>query len=216
MTRALVTCTEAKTAALQELLAPSRYSRGLATGSGTDSTILIADAESRRYLTNAGKHSKLGELIGKAVKSAVKKALFLQTGLGPEQQHDAVARFSRFGVSEAGLYRQYVLQSGEHHLSRPKFANALEEVTKSGDGVAIASLLAHLMDQLDWGLLNRQEATDAAQLLLNSFAAKQALEFTWVKKEDPDAAEEILNNWSALIISQAVQKAGDQAAIRDT
>lgn len=63
MTRALVTCTEAKTAALQELMAGSNYSHGLATGSGTDGTILVCNAESELFLTNAGKHSKGGEKI---------------------------------------------------------------------------------------------------------------------------------------------------------
>ena len=39
LTNALVTCTEAKTAALQELMAGSNYSHGLATGSGTDGIV---------------------------------------------------------------------------------------------------------------------------------------------------------------------------------
>jgi len=54
VTRTLVTCTEAKTAALQELMADSRYSTGLATGSGTDGTIIVSNADSEIYLTNAG------------------------------------------------------------------------------------------------------------------------------------------------------------------
>ncbi|MDR0818440.1 MAG: adenosylcobinamide amidohydrolase, partial [Oscillospiraceae bacterium] len=74
LTRSLVTCTEAKTAALQELAAPSRYSHGLATGSGTDSTIVVCNSDSAITLTDAGKHVKLGELIGKSVKAAVKEA----------------------------------------------------------------------------------------------------------------------------------------------
>ena len=41
MARALVTCTEAKTAAIQELLEGSKYSNGIATGSGTDQTIIM-------------------------------------------------------------------------------------------------------------------------------------------------------------------------------
>ncbi|MEI3520417.1 MAG: adenosylcobinamide amidohydrolase [Anaerosacchariphilus sp.] len=88
LARALVTCTEAKTAALQELLAPSRYSHGIATGSGTDGTILVANPLSSTYLTNAGKHCKLGEYIGKTVKEAVKEALNRQSGLCPASQHD--------------------------------------------------------------------------------------------------------------------------------
>jgi len=60
MARALVTCTEAKTAAIQELMAGSNYSNGLATGSGTDQTIVIANPASELYFEGAGKHSKLG------------------------------------------------------------------------------------------------------------------------------------------------------------
>ena len=67
LTRALVTCTEAKTAAIQELMAGSNYSTGIATGSGTDQTIIVANTTSELYLEGSGKHSKMGELIGKVV-----------------------------------------------------------------------------------------------------------------------------------------------------
>ncbi len=106
MARALVTCTEAKTAALLELMAESHYSRGLATGSGTDGTAIIADMESDCYLTDTGKHSKIGELIGKAVKGAVKEALYRQSGMGPEKQHDVFRRMSRFRAYPGGALRK--------------------------------------------------------------------------------------------------------------
>ena len=107
MTRALVTCTEAKTAALQELMAGSNYSRGLATGSGTDGTIIISNSKSKKRLLFAGKHSKLGELIGLTVKAAVKEALFLQSGLCPESQHSLLKRGKRFGINEDRLWEAY-------------------------------------------------------------------------------------------------------------
>lgn len=72
LVRAVITATEAKSAALQELMAPSRYSRGIATGSGTDQIIAVANIQSPHCFTNAGHHSKLGELIGRATKDAVK------------------------------------------------------------------------------------------------------------------------------------------------
>ncbi|MCU6396733.1 adenosylcobinamide amidohydrolase, partial [Enterobacter quasiroggenkampii] len=106
-TRALVTCTEAKTAALQELMAGSNYSRGIATGSGTDGTIIVCNSKSKIKLTNAGKHSKLGELIGVAVKKAVKEALFLQTGLCAESQHSMLKRVKRFGIDENRILNKY-------------------------------------------------------------------------------------------------------------
>ena len=81
MARALVTCSEAKVAALQEVQAPSLYSSGLATGSGTDGTIVVCNSASSTRLTSAGHHSKLGEYIGRVVKDAMKEALVAEDGV---------------------------------------------------------------------------------------------------------------------------------------
>lgn len=113
LARALVTCTEAKTAAIQELMEGSKYSTGLATGSGTDTTIVVANSESSLYLEGAGKHSKLGELIGRAVKAAVKKALDKQSGLNPQNQHNVLRRLQRFHVSTATLWKRYLASFAE-------------------------------------------------------------------------------------------------------
>ncbi len=163
LTRALVTCTEAKTAAIQELLAPSRYSMGLATGSGTDGTIVVCDAEADLRLTNAGKHSRLGELIGKAVKRAVKEALKLQTGLSPESQHHVLKRVDRFGITEARLWEN----CRNRELSRADFSDRLYRIGQRGELTAAVSLYVHLMDQLSWGLLAPEEAWAAGQKVLN-------------------------------------------------
>lgn len=104
---ALVSCTEAKVAAMQELLIASRYSCGIATGTGTDGAIIISNAESKTHLTNAGKHSKLGELIGRTVISSIKEALKLQQGITPQIQHDIIHRMDRFGVTEDALWDCY-------------------------------------------------------------------------------------------------------------
>ncbi len=164
LARALVTCTEAKTAALQELLAPSRYSMGIATGSGTDGTIVVSDRTSEICLTNAGKHSKLGELIGKAVKSAVKEALRLQTGLSPERQHHVLQRIDRFGITEQSLWEAYHRQPGG--LSRAEFSERLDCLCRQRHLVTQVSLYVHLMDQLQWGLLEPEEAHQAGRRLL--------------------------------------------------
>lgn len=172
LARALVTCTEAKTAAIQELLAPSRYSRGIATGSGTDGTILIANPLSSTYLTNAGKHCKLGEYIGKTVKEAVKEALDRQSGLNPAFQHNILNRMDRFGITEDAVWRTYLqrLSEKEKNLSpfvRAEFEDRLSQICRENTLVTYTSLYAHLMDQLDWGLLSPAEALPAGKQLLN-------------------------------------------------
>ena len=164
LARSLVTCTEAKTAAIQELLAPSRYSMGLATGSGTDGTIVVCNAESDICLTNAGKHSKFGELIGKCVKRAVKSALNKQSGLCPAHQHQVLKRVDRFGITEQSLWEAYAQE--EHSLSRADFAEEMYQISTNGEMVTAVSLYAHLLDQLMWDMISPKEAHDMATKLM--------------------------------------------------
>ncbi len=81
MTRALITATEAKTAALLDLDIRSSYEQGRyrATGTGTDN-IIVVEGAGEAVLTNTGGHTKLGELIGKAVHRAVTEAARKQNG----------------------------------------------------------------------------------------------------------------------------------------
>lgn len=163
LTRALVTCTEAKTAAIQELLLGSMYSRGLATGSGTDGTILIANGEAQDYYQFAGKHSKLGELIGVAVKPAVKEALFLQTGASPEQQFSILRRMQRFGIKLDTIWDQF---KTVNNLGKPEFVCLLEKLDKEPELVVLTSLYVHLLDQFDWDLINMEQTADEAGQIL--------------------------------------------------
>lgn len=165
LARALVTCTEAKTAAIQELMAGSNYSMGLATGSGTDQTIVVANADSSLYLESAGKHSKMGELIGKVVMGAVKEALERQTGLNPKYQHDVLKRMKRFGVTSDLVWEMYCTLE-KNPVIKPAFLERLDKVVKESVMVTYLSLYIHLLDQLLWGLLTKEEILPAANQLL--------------------------------------------------
>lgn len=182
LARTIVTCTEAKTAVLQELMVPSRYSTGPATGTGTDGVIVVADADSPVYLTNAGKHSKLGELIGRTVKEALREALQKQQGLNPEKQHDILNRIDRYGVTEDTLWEDYkewierngheperteeFLQKTKFPFLRAEFTEQLEKIRKNAMMVTYTSLFVHLLDQLNWGLISGEEAENAGDVLL--------------------------------------------------
>lgn len=177
MERALVTCTEAKTAALQELMAGSNYSRGLATGSGTDGTIIVCNPKSELHLTMAGKHSKLGELIGKSVIPAVKEALFLQTGLCPEMQHSVLRRLKRFGVTEDRIWEAYCHLNKENSLSKPVFLHRIHSVERENNLVVWTSMVAHLIDQYDWGLLTFDEIVSEIIFIFERIAKFEGIEF---------------------------------------
>lgn len=194
MARSLVTCTEAKAAAIQELQAPSHSSNGIATGSGTDGVIVISNSQSPTRLTNAGKNTKLGEYIGVTVKAAVKEALARQSGLTPAYQHNVLCRLSRFGITEDALWelcrdkspeppaRKTAGQadsdratspedssretSGTLLLTRAEFTRRMELLSADSTLVTWASLYAHLLDETEWGLLSGKEACAAAKELL--------------------------------------------------
>lgn len=80
MARAVITATEAKTAAFEDLKVPSTYTKDVqATGTGTDNVMVVAGTSAPK-VTYAGGHSKIGELIGKAVYEATMEALERQNG----------------------------------------------------------------------------------------------------------------------------------------
>ena len=80
MARAIITATEAKTAAFEDLKVPSTYTKDAqATGTGTDSMIVVSGT-SGPEVTYTGGHSRIGDLMGKAVHEAVMEALEKQNG----------------------------------------------------------------------------------------------------------------------------------------
>jgi len=74
MVDAVKTVTEAKTVALKELDVRSNFSGDLASGTVTDS-VVVACTKRGKLKEYAGTATVLGEMIGKAVKESVKKAL---------------------------------------------------------------------------------------------------------------------------------------------
>lgn len=80
LARTLITVTEGKTAALEDLKVTSTYTPAVqATGNGTDSIIAVSGTEGPTASYTGG-HSRIGELIGKASYQAVVEALGKQNG----------------------------------------------------------------------------------------------------------------------------------------
>lgn len=151
MVRCIMTATEAKTAALQELAVNSRYSDGLATGTGTDQIGVASRLATGIPLTGAGKHSVLGELIGKTVHDAVCGTLALQNELTPDGQRSAVIHLERFGATKERLRENVAAQlnGSDSALFRANFSC----VERDPLVVAAVAALAHLRDKVAWSIL---------------------------------------------------------------
>lgn len=170
--RALMIASEAKASAVSHLLLGSCYSEEIATGSGTDGTVIASSMESELTLTDASGHSKLGELIGKAVSSAVKQALMKQTAAGGPRQFQVLVRTARYGITAGIMWDFYV----EHREFFREYQICFEKASelersllahnRTSNLVLCVSLYLHLMDQLRWGLIMEKEALREGKRML--------------------------------------------------
>lgn len=170
--RALLTATEGKSAALMELGVSSRYSKDLATGTGTDQICIAAPMDDNRYSYGAtNPHSKLGELLGRATRTATRNALRWQNGLEPSVTRSLTHALRRFGFSEAAF-----IDAMRHRLD-PSFMELLEKnrnaVLFEPQVAAAAFAFASVLDRIRFGVLppsigrevlRHQAATIAASL----------------------------------------------------
>lgn len=77
MARSIITITEAKVQALQDLDIRSSYNHKIqSTGTGTDNIIVVSGFGPK--ITYVGGHAKIGEIMAKTATSAVKEAIFKQ------------------------------------------------------------------------------------------------------------------------------------------
>lgn len=174
LTRAIVTATEAKSAALQELMAPSMYSDGIATGSGTDTIIAVSNEASEVELFDAGKHVILGEMIGVTVKQAVQDALEKQSGMNAERQASIEWQCKRYGITKARLASLYE----ERYSSKlEKGAEDTELLALDRDNRVFSLVVAliHLCDQNKWGMVSDESLRDISRVGLNQLRVDEGL-----------------------------------------
>jgi len=138
MSRALLDITEAKTAALQDLdIRSTEQPRWQATGTGTDNVIVVSGQG--RQLDNAGGHSKLGELLGKAVYRAVREAVGRQNGVvggRPVWRRIQERRLDLYELLPSSLptaQRQRLVAGWDELLTRPESAGFLEAALALSD-----------------------------------------------------------------------------------
>ncbi|MBW2107036.1 MAG: adenosylcobinamide amidohydrolase, partial [Deltaproteobacteria bacterium] len=128
-----------KTAALQDLDIRSSYTPQInqATGTGTDNIIVVEGTGKR--IDNAGGHSKMGELIARAVYKAVQEAVYKQNGIVTKRNI-----FQRLKDRSISVYQLIsgikgiedkgeLVGSLEELLLQPRYASFLESALALSD-----------------------------------------------------------------------------------
>ena len=123
MTRAIISATEAKTAALQDLDIRSSYTPRIhqATGTGTDNIIVVEG--DGIPVDNSGGHTKMGELIARAVYEAVQEAVYRQNGIVAQRNI-----FQRLKDRKVSFFDLITSMQVEDKGDRKRLLGALEDV----------------------------------------------------------------------------------------
>ncbi len=183
MTRAIIAATEAKTAALEEMDVRSTYTPLVngATGTGTDN-VLVVQGEGTA-IKNAGGHSKMGELIGKAVYAGVKEAILKQNKISSNRhifQRLKERKISLFSLASGvacdcmhqnGVTKNSFAQTVEHLLLEKEYAAFLESAMALSDAYE-NGLIRDLSLFQDWciGIASQiagHKITDIQDLLMD-------------------------------------------------
>ena len=175
LTQAFMTATEAKSVALSNLRIPSQYSNGFATGTGTDGVAIFSNADSDNRLTNAGKHSKLGELIGNAVIESVTRAIGKQVWITNNSQSNALVRLNRYNLDINEFYDNLDFDKFE-------FIKQLRRDARIQRNVAITTSILNLIDEVNDNLIKKEDAYELAIKIkeeCNSYPIKTLLEY-WI------------------------------------
>ncbi len=170
--RSIVTMTEGKTAALHRLVVPSRQSADLATGTGTDQYCVAVPIAAAVTLTSASPHVKLGESIGRAVRTATQEALRWQNGLEASYTRGLFHALGRYGLTEATFVDDMAphLEEGDLELLR-KNVKAVAYDPLVG---AAAHALAAVFDRVRHGSIPASVQRDAGVQLAATLAANVA------------------------------------------
>lgn len=145
MARAIIAGTEGKTAALEDMDIRSTYTPLIheATGTGTDN-ILVVQGEGQQ-IDNAGGHSKMGELIAKAVYDGVREAVLKQNHITADRhifQRLKERKISIFQLAsnvtcdcmnQTSKTKNRFAEVVEHLILDPQYASFLESALAISD-----------------------------------------------------------------------------------
>jgi adenosylcobinamide amidohydrolase len=175
LARAVITMTEAKTAALNRLAVRSLYSSDFATGTGTDQYCLAATlpgSSGGKELTSTSPHLKLGEIIGVAVRDATLEALRWQNGLEISTTRFLFHALGRYGVREAEFLTELapLMSERELELLKKNFQSVVYEPKVSAAAYSVAAVL----DRIRVGTLPSSAAQDVFRQQLATLATSLA------------------------------------------
>ena len=177
LAEAFIVASEAKSVALNNLKIPSQFSNHFATGTGTDGLIIASNNESNNIITNAGKHSKLGEIIAKSIIESIHVAIKKQVWITPLSQSNVLVLLNRYKLDINQFYDS--LNQDKHD-----FISRLKNDSKIQENIAVTSSILNLIDDVEKGIIKKEIAHGLSCKLLSYCRGNtvNCLLSFWIKK----------------------------------
>jgi adenosylcobinamide hydrolase len=177
------TATEAKTAALRELDVRSRFSGDVATGTVTDS-IVVASTKRGNPIKYAGSGTLIGELIGKSVREAVKKAIDNQEKV--VSNRPIISRLEERGITIENmttLFSQIRPILRKYPEKRKQFTKELEQVLSDQNIAALVIAGLRLDEDANAGLIPENPADEHGKnFVLSKILQKAVIDYIGKEK----------------------------------
>ncbi len=185
MARAAVTATEAITCVYQDL--DIRDSDGnICSGPEVLDISVVRDRGSPLFLRGAGKHNRLGQLIGEAVYAAVYGSA-IDDGLDMMDHYSVLSRMERLGIHEEELFSLSGMDD------KDSFDSNLAYISSDHRIQAAISSLTFLSDEVSWGLIPAGDGMSVARSMAASTMGYEGVH---------DSIRELLANAVSQLISK--------------
>lgn len=160
---AMMTATEAKSRTLLKLMGKSLYSNGIATGSGTDQAAVLCNKGSVNKIERYSNGSGLAQAIRECVEKTLTKALDDQTMMNTETQCNPYVLISRHKISEMSCHDEI-----RYPFRMKTLREGLERLSKDANAAAAVLGVLHIMDEMEWGLIDPGAGTEACRHILRA------------------------------------------------
>jgi adenosylcobinamide amidohydrolase/ABC-type Fe3+-hydroxamate transport system substrate-binding protein len=157
MTRAIITATEAKTAALLDMDIRTSYDDGAfrATGTGTDNVLVVEGTGP--LLDHTGGHTKLGEMMAHVVYEGVQAAVLKQNSLDAER--NIFLRLKERGIS---IYEVIALEKNcDCAQGKSRFASEVEALLLDPKYSGFLQITLSISDDYQKGLIKDLSSFEA-------------------------------------------------------
>ena len=202
MFKVMLMATEAKSCVIQELQAKSLYSKGIATGSGTDQVAVIVNKKSPNKITGLTKDSELAKTLAQCMKDALRKAFDRQTGMNPQSQWDPLLLMSR-----RGLVPLEIREEMRFSATYAELMAALGQLSGDRYNTAVITALLNIADDIDNGLVDEKTGVDLAREICEELVLdEQDDPVVRLRLDDADNMHDLLSFVSALKVMDTVKE----------